>query len=179
MKKVKSKNKIEKTRDIPRKNYITLFVIYVVCILAVVGMKILYRSYSEYKLNIPVLQGKISEVNINELDEYIAAHDDFYLYVGVASDTNCRNIEHELIRLLKLKNIKDETVYLNVSNLKDSNNVIYSKLSKYGDLNKTINYPLFIIFKDGKIFGKLDKVSNKIDIGDIEKLLDEYEVGIK
>ena len=176
MKKTSVKTKNEKI--IPRKNYIIIIVIYLISILAVVGLKIMYRSYSEYKLTIPVIKGEIAEININELDEYIVAHDDFYLYVGVASDPNCRNVEKDLVKLLKDRNIKDDTIYLNVSNLNNSKEVVASKLNKYGDLNVKINYPLFVIFKEGKITGTSNKTSNNTNIGDIEKLLDEYEVGL-
>ena len=37
---------------------------------------------------------------------------------------------------------------------------------------------MFIIIKDKKIFDYTMKEENSFDIGNIEKLLDEYEVGI-
>lgn len=179
--KLKKNNFKEKndTRVVPKKNYIILVAIYIICIFAILGIKVLYRNYKEYRLTIPVIQGKISEINMNELDEYIVAHDDFYLYVGVSSDKNCREIEKDLVKLLESRGIKDETVYLNVSETSKAKAEVTSKLSKYGTLDNNFYYPLFIIFKDGKIMGILNKQSEVVNIGDVEKLLDEYEVGIK
>ena len=176
---IKDKETKKEEKVISKKNYISLMIIFFVTILAVLGMKLMYRSYNEYKLTIPVIKGKIAEVNINELDEYITAHDDFYLYVGVSDDKNCREIEKKLDKLLKDRNIKDDTVYLNVSDIDNAKETVLLKLQKYGDLNKNFSYPLFLMFKNGKILGKVDKNFKNVDIGDIEKLLDEYEVGVK
>ncbi len=165
-------------KKIPTKNYVIVFVVFALCIGCVFGIRAWYRNYKEYNLTIPVISGKISELKLDEFDEYVTAHDDFYLYIGTASNSNCRSIENKLVNLLEKRNIKDETIYLNMSNEKSSNE-LYNKLSKMGTMNKNFKYPIFIIIKDGKILGSVIKSKGTVRIGDIEKLLDEYEVGVE
>lgn len=165
-------------KKIPTKNYIIVFVVFAICIAVVFGVRAWYRNYMEYNLTIPVLSGKISELKLDEFDEYVTAHDDFYLYIGTASNSNCRSIENKLVDELEKRNIKDETIYLNMSEEKNSNE-LYNKLSKMGTINKNFKYPVFAIIKDGKILGIVAKSKSTVRIGDIEKLLDEYEVGVE
>ena len=165
-------------KKIPTKNYVIVFVVFAVCIAAVFGVRAWYRNYKEYNLTIPVISGKVFEVKLDEFDEYVAAHDDFYLYAGTASNSNCRSIENKLVTVLEKRNIKDETIYLNMSEAKN-NSELYDKLSKMGTLNKNFRYPIFAIIKDGKILGIVSKNKSTVRIGDIEKLLDEYEVGVE
>ena len=165
-------------KKIPTKNYVVVLVVFVLCIGCVFGIRVWYRNYTEYSLTIPVISGKISEIKLDEFDEFVTAHDDFYLYIGTASNSNCRKIENKLVTLLEKRNIKDDTVYLNMSD-ESNNDELYDKLSKMGTIEKNFKYPVFIIVRDNKIQDMVIKKNSTIKIGDIEKLLDEYEVGVQ
>ena len=166
-------------KNIPKKNYLFILIIFIISIFMVIGIKICARNYKEYRLSIPVIKGQLVEIKADELDSYINAHNDFYLYIGVSDDINCRKIEKDLPKILKARNIKDETVYLNMSKIDNSKEAIKLKLSQYGEISDKVTYPIFAIFKDGKIKKALNKQEGNPNIGDIEKILDEFEIGVK
>ncbi|MDD6878655.1 MAG: hypothetical protein PUD59_00280 [bacterium] len=160
----------QKDKKILFKDYVAVFVMFLATILVVLCIAKWYNNYKEYELTIPVISGKISEISVNDFENYLTEHENFYLYICTSSNLYCRNIEKDLPKMLDSRNIKEETIYINVSNISDEK--IMSKLG----LNKD-EYPAFIIYKNGLIYGKTSKTSKNFDIGNIEKLLDEYEVG--
>ena len=163
---------MKEQKIIPLKNYISVAIMFVITIILVL---VLRGWHKEYSLKTPVLDGKIQEIKLNELSNYVTAHDDFYLYVGEAEDTTSRKLEKKLVALLENRQIKDLTVYINASSIKDD---VYYELTKYNYNNTKLNLPVFIIIRDKKIVNYTMKEENNFNIGNIEKLLDEYEVGI-
>ena len=163
--------KKEEKTIIPLKNYISVIILFVVTFTIVLGLRAWYRTYKEYSLTIPVISGKLQEITINEFSDYITEYDDFFMYIGVASNQDCRNVETRLVDILEKRNIKNSTIYLNMTN--KSNEELNNKLITYGYEANDINYPMFLIIRDKKI---IEVISNT-NIGDIEKLLDQYEIG--
>lgn len=166
--------KTENTKKIPIKNYVVVLFMYAITIAIVFGLCVWYKNYKEYRLTIPVISGKIQEVKMNEFDSYITSHENTFVYIGTASNRNCRDIEDDLLDLLKKKNIKNDTVYIDMS---DESEVDLKKvLSKY-DFNGNISYPMFIMISDKKVVAVTQREGSRLTIGDIDKLLDEHEVG--
>lgn len=161
-------------KKIPLKNYISVAIMFAFTILLVLILREWHKQYEEYNLKIPVLLGKIQEIKLNELSSYATAHDDFYLYIGVAEDRISRKVEKRLVKVLENREIKDNTIYINASSIE---NDVYYELTKYDYNAKNVELPIFMIIKDKKILDYTMKRDNNFNIGDIEKLLDEYEVG--
>ena len=134
----------------------------------------------EYIKSIPVIRDTISELEINDFANYAMEHDDFLLYIGVANDDNCRDLESSLKDFLKENNLLD-TIYLNITSITDKNSFYKDFNSKYTDNVKLNNYPAFVIFRDGKVLDLVQKDVNKLSVGDVARLLDEYEIkgGVK
>ena len=65
-----------------------------------------------------------------------------------------------------------------MSNVSKDKSLIIEKLAKMDYRTNTVNYPVFAIIKDGKISGIVNKKIGKVYVSDIEKILDEFEVGI-
>ena len=161
-------------KKIPLKNYISVAIMFTFTILLVLILRGWHKQYEEYNLKTPVLDGKFQEVKLNELSSYVTAHDDFYLYIGVAEDKVSRKVEKKLIKVLENREIKDNTIYINASSIE---NDVYYELTKYNYNAKNVELPIFMIIKNKKILDYTMKKDNNFSIGDIEKLLDEYEVG--
>ena len=166
--------KTEKAKKIPTKNYVIVIIMYAISIAMVFGLCVWYKNYKEYRLTIPVISGKIQEVKMNEFDSYITSHESGFVYIGTASNRNCRDIEEDLLALLKRRNIINDTVYINMSDERE--NGLKSILSNY-DFKGDISYPMFIMISDKKIVAVTQREGSKLTVGDIEKLLDEHEVG--
>ena len=167
--------KKETKKQVPFKNYIIVAVMFVLTVVLVLGLRSCYRNYLDYSLTIPVINGKIQEIDINEFNDYVLEHDNLFVYIGTSDNQNCRNIEKDLVNLLDSRNIKNETIYLNMTN--KSKNAIKSTLSKYGFNASRVNYPIFLIINDKKIINSTFPEDRSLHIYDIEKLLDEYEGG--
>lgn len=167
--------KKEKVKVIGIKDYIYVVVMFLLVGLLVFGLRTLYRTYEEYELKTPVISGKIQEIDKNSFNDYLIEHDDFYLYVGIAKDENCRELEKDLVKFLNRKNIKGDTVYLNMSNFKLRD--VQNTLKSIGFDFKDAEYPMFLIVNDKKIVHSVYKKDRNINIGDIEKIFDENEIG--
>lgn len=165
-------------KEVAIKEYITVFLVFLICVLAVFMIRNWYRNYKEYSLTIPVIKDKLFQIGIGELDAYIMEHDNFYIYIGTSSNENCRELESKLENLLSRRNIKNDTIYLNMSNVDNGKKHLMDVLSKYGTINEKFDYPMFLIIENKQILAYVAKTNSVINIGDIDKLLDEYEIGI-
>lgn len=168
-------NKKEEQRIIPNKNYIKLAIIFVVTISAVVFTFVMYDSHKEYINNIPVIRGSVAELNEQDLNNYFIGNDDFLLYIGVANDENCRELEEDLIELIKRRRISN-IVYLNITDVTNKSEFYNVFNSNYSTNNKLNSYPAFLIVSDKKVLDLVQREERKLNIGDIEQLLDEYEI---
>jgi hypothetical protein len=178
IKDVKSNRKKEtKLREVPFKNYIILIVICFATIGLMSLFSILYRRYEMKQMETPVINGVIPEIKKEDIDNYVVENDSFFLYVGSASDNNSRNVEKDLIKYFEKREIKNDTIYLNVTNENDLDNFYKTFNEKYvvNDYSKLKDYPAFIIFSDNKVLDLVQKSENRnLNIGDIDRVLDEY-----
>lgn len=169
--------KKEKDKIIPLKNYIYVIVMFLISGTIVLALRVWYRNYKEYKLQTPVISGQIQQIDIEGIGEYIMEHDDFFMYIGKASDKNCRELEKDLVNLLNKRNIKSETIYLNMSNISNDKSQLSEKLKILGYDYSNVEYPIFLVVNDKKIVSAVYRKNSKVDIGNIEQLLDENEIG--
>ena len=171
-------NKNNNIRVIPKQNYAKITTIFIITILIVVAAFIIYRSQKELANEIPVIRGTISEVEEADFNNYITEHDDFLLYIGVANDDNCRELEEELKDVLKNRGLLD-TIYLNITSISDKKDFYERFNGNYSSNVRLESYPAFIIISDKKIVDLVQKEEKKLSINDVEKLLDEYSIGTK
>lgn len=165
----------ENLRVIPKGNYAKISTIFIITIIIVIAAFVSYRMHINYVNNIPVIRGTLSEIEEKDLNNYIMEHSDFLLYIGVANDENCRRLESDLKKVLKDRNLLD-TIYLNISTVSDKGEFYNVFNSNYSDNVKLNNYPAFVIFSDSKVVDLVQRKNNKLNIGDIESLLDEYQI---
>lgn len=164
-----------KIKNIPSKNYIIITLIFIITFGMCFSIYSYFKIKKEEENNVPVIRGVIPEIEIKDLDDFILEHDDFLLYVGVANNSNCRNLEEDLIKFIKDKKITD-IYYLNITNSVNKVNLYNDFNSKYANNIKLNNYPAFIIFRDKKIYDLVERKDNSLYIGDIQRILDEYGI---
>jgi len=163
---------------IPMKNYIKVVMLCFISVVIALICASIYLKNQEHVKTIPVIRGTLNEIiTAEELDNYIMENNNAIIYIGVANDDNCREVEKELIKLLKKKSLTEEVVYLNVTEF-DNIDRFYSDFnSKYGTDMKITHYPSFMIFADGKILNMVSKTDKQdLQVGDIDILLDQYEL---
>lgn len=175
-----AKKKVEKKeeiRKIPMKNYIIIAIIFIVSISLMVFLKNWYQSYQDYEKTIPVLDGVISEVRYNEIDNYIIDNQSVIIYIGVADDEDCRTLEKGLKKIIEKRHLKDKIVYFNISDVSDRELLLKEFNDKYVVENKIYTYPAIILMEDGKVVDFRSKnASQNLFASDVEQLLDEYEI---
>lgn len=164
-----------KTREIPQKNYITYGLIVFFTLAASISMFVIYENHKNYLSNIPVLRGIAREIESKDLNEYLKENEDVILYFGVANDENSREVEEDLKDLINRKNL--DIVYVNLGNVEKINDFYKTFNSNYS--NGTVelsNYPAFVLVHDQKIVDLVQRNERKLFIGDIEQLVDVYEI---
>lgn len=168
-----------KEKKIPLKNYFEVGIMIIAIIALTLLLRQWFNSYKDTKLKESIISGEVQEVTYFDFDNFVTAHDDFLLYIGVSSDSNCRELESDLIDVLEKRNIKNEVVFLNISNEKDKKKILDEIVDKYFNSKVTINYPFFGVVNDKEVkdFAQKEK-NNFLKISEIEKLLDMYEVGV-
>ena len=143
------------------KNYIILIVLFILSFAFTLYLCKWYNVYKEYKNEIPVIRGVLSEISYDELDHYIIDNSNIMLYICTSNSDNCRGFEKKLKKYVNLKELSDKIVYLNITNV-DQEVFLTDFNTKYNLKNKlTSNYPAFILFRDGKYVSLLQDNSKK------------------
>lgn len=176
-KKDNKKTKDVKLRQIPTKNYIIVAIIFVVAIFLAFFLRNWYLSYQDYARKVPILNGVISEIHYNEIYNYISENQSGIIYMGVADDEDCRQLEVDLKNLIQKEHLKNKIIYFNITDVSDKDLLLKEFNDKYATNDRVPAYPAIILFDEGKIIDfKSKNANNNLLISDIEQILDEYEV---
>jgi len=171
------KIKKEELRQIPIKNYFTITIIFVLSIGLAFFFRNWYNSYQDYEKTTPVLNGVISEIHYNEIDNFIIDNQSAIIFIGVADDDDCRNIETKLKKVIEKRHLKNKIIYFNITEVEDRSLLLEEFNGKYGNGYDIYTYPAIVLIEDGRVVDYRSKNANKnLLISDIEQLLDEYKV---
>jgi len=171
-----SNNKSEKNYV---KNYIILLFLFAICIGFTLYLCRWYSVYREYKNDIPVIRGTLSEITPDELDHYVIDNSSVLIYLCTSNSNECRTFEKKLKKYVLRKELSEKIIYLNLTGV-NQEDFIKSINDKY-NLNKnlTSNYPAFILFKEGNVEVLLQGDSKKaLTISKLDSFieLNEYDV---
>lgn len=171
------KNKKEELRNIPTKNYVIVGVIFIAVIVLAFFLRDWYISYQEYEKTIPILNNVVSEVRYHEIDNYIGDNQSAIIYMGVADDEDCRNLEVDLKKLIQKRHLKNKIVYFNITDVEDRDLLLKEFNDKYAKDMKISAYPAIILLDEGKVVDFKSRTANSnLLISDVEQILDEYEI---
>lgn len=148
-------------------NYLKIFLVFLAVIVLVLFLRKWYLNNQKLKLNTPVLDNVVThQIKSNEIYNFINDNDTALVYMCVANDDNCRNLELDMKRFISKYSLEDAIVYLNLS---DNNDIskFYSELVDKYDYNKELKeYPTFLYFENSKISKSLS--GKDISISDVE-----------
>ena len=152
---------------IPRKNYIKLFLILFFSLIVCTIIFIIYNNWNNNDL--PILRNKVSEIEVNDVDNYISENETVLLYFGVVKDENSEKIEKEMLDMIDKDNV--DFVYVNITNLKNKKSYFNSFNEKYSDGKMITNYPAFVYIENEKIVDIIQRDDRYLEIEDVENFI--------
>ena len=163
-----SNNKKEKSRDIPKKNYIYLSIIILGSILFLIYIYKWYQTYNQSKLNTSIMNNYLTIINYNELDNYIIENKDAIIYVSILGDENINRFENKFKNIIIKNNLKQSILYLDLTN-ENINNAT-------NKLQINDKFPYLVVYTNGKITDTYNIRKNKYNTKKIEKYLNRIGV---
>lgn len=173
IKKVKEKINLDEKQKNYLKNYLILIAIFCCCIFLTLYFCKWYEVYQEYEREIPVIRGSLVEINPEDLEHYVADTPSTIIYLCTANDDECRNFEKDFKKFITKNDITDEIVYLNLTNV--DNSQFISEFNQKYQYKMKLNgkYPAFVVFQDGEISSVLQGSKNKkITISKVQNFIE-------
>ncbi len=160
---------MNKSVDIPKKNYVICFFLFLIVIVASLIIYVINNDQKKYSNKVPVLRGKVLELNVDAIDEYLNENDDVLLYLGVANDSNSRTLEEKMLPLIE--DGKLNIIYLNITDVNNKRNFIKSFNKKYGSNLILKKYPALIYIKEEKIYEMIQRDDKELTIMDVKQFM--------
>lgn len=150
----------KKESRIPIGNYVKLTLIIVVTLLGVFLFQNLYIRDKLVEENTPLIRDYLrSEVNSNEIYNYIRENENSIIYICTANNKSCRDFEKEFGPYVKANELENRITYLNITDTKKKSAFI-KEFNKFYDTN-LLGYPSIIIYEDGKVKDMLTVKTDK------------------
>lgn len=160
--------KNEVLREVPRKNYIYLFLILLGSLLLLLYIYTWYDAYNENRLNTSIMDKYLTVINYNELDNYIIENKDAVIYVSILGNEDISKFEKKFKNLVYEHNLKNDILYLDISN---ENISIATK-----KLNIDEEFPYLVVYTNGVITDTYSINDNNYSNAKIEKYLNRIGV---
>jgi len=159
-------------RVVPKKNYLYLLIMLLIVVFVTFGIVKISKYYDEKKLEKSYFDGYISEVTLEDMRNILTEpSSEMFIIVTEVNNENIYNIEKDIKKVIKRRDIRDNVMFINYTdNKKDLN-----------ELNKVLgsdikNIPAIVYYKNGQVVTSIDSTNGLINAGEFEKLLDSYEV---
>lgn len=170
---------MEAYRTVPKKNYMIYSFLFIVTFLLATITFIYCMDRNNKMLRIPVLRGAVTaEITPNDLNEFLNENPNVLLYIGNPTDEESRILEESMKKIIEKRNL--DVVYIDIAETKDKEAFYKSFVEQFGSSSiekiKIIDTPAFVIIKDKQIVDIVSRNGNKVEINDIENLLDRNEI---
>lgn len=168
--------KVEK-REVPLRNYFILAIIGIMTVVLTLYVDKWITSYNEHKISTSPLSGKVSEININELEMSLNETPEVILYVSYTNNIDVYNKEVKLLSKLKKENKLDYLIYLDVTQNMENDKYLDILRKKFKNVSNEIKKaPLFIYIKNGEAMNVINSDGRVIDYSDFLQIIEMYEI---
>ena len=142
-----SKNEL---RKIPTKNYIILMGVILITLFILYYFYVWVDFYKESKINIPIMDKYMTVINYNELDNYLVENPNSIVYVSVLENDKIRDFEKKFKNKYKSNLIKNEILYMNITDDINSSALKNEMRNKYfiNDVS-IVDVPCVMVFNNG------------------------------
>lgn len=170
-------------RFVPLKNYIIAFLVVVVIIALTFYGFAWYKVVKESRVSESYLvKEKVISKEITDLDEvkvvFFEPPSSYFVYVSYTGEENIYNMEKELKNVINDYNLNDSFYYLNVTSIKEANDLLDQVNEALNLEEKKIEkIPTIIYYRDEKAVDMITREDNNmITSSDLEKLLDRNNI---
>jgi hypothetical protein len=156
------------TKVIPKKNYLILIGTILLIISACFATFNIYNIYQETKIKKSVLDKKsIKFEDLVEITNDLYANT--FLIIGYSQNSKIYQNEKEIKSLLKKNNLLDNVLYLDVTDIKESETLIsdINEKLKLEEGNRISSVPAVIYYNENKVTYVKDGTVTKDDIAQI------------
>ncbi|MBR3362618.1 MAG: hypothetical protein IKG40_01680 [Bacilli bacterium] len=163
-------------KTIPKKNYMILVVIIIITVLVTFYMRNWYIMTKEYNSDNSPMLNSISEINQDEISNYVLENPKFILYTSSGINKEIRGFESKFKNYVLDKNMKDYMIYINTAtaDLDNLKTILENYTSENNNINLNDNVNMYI-FENGKIVKTIEN-ANKLNNKTIEKTFKKYGV---
>lgn len=164
-------------REIPKKNYFVVCVIFILTVTIVLYVATLYKN-TKINDKKSIISTYLFNVNVEELDNYLLENPDVVIYWANSEDFENEKFEKKIKKFIVKKDLQKQFVFLDVKNINDDEiqKIEESHLSeKIKNVSLDI-HPLILIIKDGKINEAIKLNDQNMDIDYLEEKFVNYEV---
>lgn len=168
-----------KKREIPKKNYLILFII----VIAVVGLCFYltswYKTIDQYYKTNSIISEVLPEIETETFSSFLLDNPDIVVYIASSSDSSVKTFEKQFKKVIADNSLNSNIIYFDTD--KENNNnglevLVSNYMSKTLKKVKNIVSPNLIRFKDGEIVDILYVKSSTITKNDAIKFLERNEV---
>ncbi len=166
-------------KEIPKKNYVILIVVFLVTIIAVFYVRDWYNTTKEYYAQNSVMTKVIREIKSEEIANYILENQRFILYVSSGQNSEIKKFEDDFKGLIQKLDLRDDVLYMNLDGV-DANR-FYDLLKNDFVSNSKIKNQLvdsdasLYLFMDGKVTSVLNDVDD-YSMKRLETIIESWDI---
>ncbi len=147
-------------REIPKKNYLLLIILFVVTAGIVFFARDIYNSRTT-KQYTSVMNSFLTEIKLDDLNGYTLENSQVVIFISDKSTSSFEELEIEYKKIITEHNLQPLFVYLDVNNT--SNLDLFNQ--KYDVQLKLEELPILVIIMDGKVTDTyLSSNFNEVDV---------------
>ena len=154
--------KINKKKDIPKKNYFILGIILIISCILVYYINAWYSLYQYEKRGNSPITTYMEIINYNEVENYIAENSDAIIYISKSNNLKIRKFEEDNEKLFKKLELNYNILYMDAKDVNKDLKIKYN-------VNE---YPTILFFKNKRLVNKYVLELDNINYNDIKNIID-------
>ncbi len=158
------------------KDWIEVLVLITIIISVCLYLCSLYNNYKKESMNNFVLEDTVKQIKYEEIKPYLQENNDVYLYICVNDDNDCREFEESIKEKIRIKDLGEYIVYLNLKDYPNKKEIIDDLNDNYASKKKIDYYPAFVRIKNQKIVSMVEKINKKLTKSNFEKFIEVNEI---
>ena len=169
-------------KKIPTRNYVILvgLVILVICIC--MALSHLYILIENNKIKVSPLSSTANEIILDDLKKTkVELPADVFVIIGYTKDKVMNKHEKEIAKVLNKNNLMDSVYYIDAYDYREDKEYVeeVNKVLKIDESKQIKKIPAIIYISNGEVTYTIDSSEKLINSGDIEKIIDMYEIASK